>query len=124
VVCGLLTTLFMPLLACLNTLLGALDGNIGRCFLAAAQGRLKLGRLSDGNAKGGDIAPSFGGASRGVDRYVESPRSHSAMSMTLAHSALFLPSTRLNGRGPFIAGKQPDNYQLLSITNISTKGFT
>jgi hypothetical protein len=37
---------------------------------------------------------------------------------------MFLSSTHLNGRGPFIVGKQPDNYQLLSITNLSMKGFT
>jgi hypothetical protein len=37
---------------------------------------------------------------------------------------MFLSSPRLKGRGPFIAGKRPDNYQLLSITNIFTKGFT
>jgi hypothetical protein len=37
---------------------------------------------------------------------------------------MFLPSPCLKGRGPFIAGKRLDNYQLLSIINISTKGFT
>jgi hypothetical protein len=37
---------------------------------------------------------------------------------------MFLPSPRLKGKGPFIARKQLDNYQLLSITNISVKGFT
>jgi hypothetical protein len=37
---------------------------------------------------------------------------------------MFLLFPRLKGRGPFIAGKRLDNYQLLSITNISIKGFT
>jgi hypothetical protein len=37
---------------------------------------------------------------------------------------IFLQSSRLKGRGPFIAGKRPDNYPLLSITNISMKEFT
>jgi hypothetical protein len=37
---------------------------------------------------------------------------------------MFLPSPRLKGKGSFIAGKRPDNYQLLSITSISMKGFT
>jgi hypothetical protein len=33
--CGLLTALFAPLLAGLNVLLGALDGNVGQRFPAA-----------------------------------------------------------------------------------------
>jgi hypothetical protein len=37
---------------------------------------------------------------------------------------MFLSSSCLKGMGPFIARKLPDNYKLLSITNISTKGFT
>jgi hypothetical protein len=37
---------------------------------------------------------------------------------------MFLPSPSLRGRGPFIAKKQPENYKLLSITNVSMKGFT
>jgi hypothetical protein len=37
---------------------------------------------------------------------------------------IFLLFPCLKGRGPFIAMKRLDNYQLLSITNISTKGFT
>jgi hypothetical protein len=37
---------------------------------------------------------------------------------------MFLPSPCLKGRGPFIGGKWLHNYQLLSITNISMKGFT
>jgi hypothetical protein len=38
---------------------------------------------------------------------------------------MFLPSPLpLKGRGHFIAGKRLDNDQLLSIINISTKGFT
>jgi hypothetical protein len=37
---------------------------------------------------------------------------------------MFLPSPRLKGWGAFIARKRLDNCQLLSITNISTKGFT
>jgi hypothetical protein len=37
---------------------------------------------------------------------------------------MFLSSPFLKGRGPFIAGKRLDNYQLLSIRNISTKGST
>jgi hypothetical protein len=36
---------------------------------------------------------------------------------------MFLSSLSLKGRGSFIAEKQLDNYQLLSITNIFTKGF-
>jgi hypothetical protein len=37
---------------------------------------------------------------------------------------IFLMSPCLKGWGPFIARKRLDNYQLLSITNISTKRFT
>jgi hypothetical protein len=36
--CGLLAALFVPLLAGLGTLLGTLDGDVGRHFPAAAQG--------------------------------------------------------------------------------------
>jgi hypothetical protein len=53
--CGLLVALFMPLLASLNALLGALDGDVGRHLLAAARGRLKLDRLSAGSVRGGNI---------------------------------------------------------------------
>jgi hypothetical protein len=37
---------------------------------------------------------------------------------------MFLLSPCLKGRGLFIAKKRPYNYQLLSFTNISTKGFS
>jgi hypothetical protein len=37
---------------------------------------------------------------------------------------IFLLSPCLKGRVLFIAGKMLDNYQLLSIINISTKEFT
>jgi hypothetical protein len=37
---------------------------------------------------------------------------------------IFLSSPCLKGRVLFIARKMLDNYQLLSIINISTKGFT
>jgi hypothetical protein len=43
---------------------------------------------------------------------------------TKCKGEMFFLSPHLKGRGPFIAGKHLDNYQLLSITNISTKGFT
>jgi hypothetical protein len=47
---------------------------------------LKLGRLSAGYVRGGDIASSFGGASGGVGRHAERPQLRSAMCMTLGHS--------------------------------------
>jgi hypothetical protein len=68
---ALLTMLFAPLLAGLNTLLGALDCDARWRFSTADWGRLKLGRLSAGGARGGDIAPSFGDASGGIGRYAE-----------------------------------------------------
>jgi hypothetical protein len=37
---------------------------------------------------------------------------------------IFLLSPCLKGRGTFTTGKLPNNYQLLSITNIPTEGFT
>jgi hypothetical protein len=84
--CGLLMALFMPLLTSLNALLGILDGNAERRFLAAARSRLKLGRLSAGGARGGDVTPSFGGASGGIDRHTEAPRPCSAKSTSLGCS--------------------------------------
>jgi hypothetical protein len=84
--CGLLTALFLPLLAGLNALLDALDGDARRRFHATVGGWLKLGRLSAGGVRGGDIAPSFSGASRDVGRHAERPRLCSAMSTTLGHS--------------------------------------
>jgi hypothetical protein len=69
--CGLLMVLFVPLLAGLNALLSALDGNARQRFPAATWGRLKLGLLSADGTRGADIAPSFGGVSRGVDRHAE-----------------------------------------------------
>jgi hypothetical protein len=71
--CGLLTLLFAPLLASLNALLGALDGDAGRRFPATAQGRLKLGCLFADGARGSDIVPSFGDASGGIGRHAERP---------------------------------------------------
>jgi hypothetical protein len=71
--CGVLTALFVPLLAGLNALLSALDSDAGRHFPATARGWLKLGHFSASGTRGGDIAPSFGGASRGVSRHVERP---------------------------------------------------
>jgi hypothetical protein len=53
--CGLLMALFTPLLASLNALLGALDGDAGRHLLAVARGRLKLGHLSASSMRGGNI---------------------------------------------------------------------
>jgi hypothetical protein len=47
---------------------------------------LKLGHLSAGSARGGDIAPSFGGASGVVGRHADRPRPHSTMSTALGHS--------------------------------------
>jgi hypothetical protein len=100
---ALLMMLFAPLLAGLNTLLGALDCDARWHFSTADWGRLKLGRLSAGGARGGDIAPSFGGASGAIGRHAERPRPRSAMSTALGHSChrphevetMPPPSTRL-----------------------------
>jgi hypothetical protein len=83
---ALLTMLFATLLAGLNTLLGALDCDARWHFSTADWGRLKLGRLSARGVRGGDIAPSFDGASGGIGRHAERPRPRSAMSTTLGHS--------------------------------------
>jgi hypothetical protein len=85
--CGLLTALFAPLLSGLNALLDALDGDAVHRFLAVAQGQLKLGCFSASGARGVDVAPSFGGACRGVGRHAERPRPRSAMSTTLGRSS-------------------------------------
>jgi hypothetical protein len=98
--CGLLMALLAPLLAGINTLLGALDGDAGRRFPAATRGQLMLGA---GGMRGGDIVLSFGGASGGIGRHAERSRSNSAMSMALGHScrhplgaeAMSPPSARL-----------------------------
>jgi ABC-type uncharacterized transport system YnjBCD ATPase subunit len=66
--CGLLMVLLAPLLAGLNTLLSALDGDAGRRFPAATRGQLMLGA---GGMRGGDIVSSFGGASEGIGRHAE-----------------------------------------------------
>jgi hypothetical protein len=84
--CGLLTTLFAPLLAGLNALLGAVDGNVEQRFPATARGQLKLGHLSAGGTRSGDVAPSFDDASWGVGRRVERPQPCSAISMALCYS--------------------------------------
>jgi hypothetical protein len=84
--CGLLMVLFVPLLAGLNALLNALDGDVGWRFPAVARGRLKLGHLSPGGARGGDIAPSFDGASGGIGRHMERSRPCSAICTTLGRS--------------------------------------
>jgi hypothetical protein len=69
--CGLLMALFVPLLAGLNALLGALDGDARRCFPVAAPGRLNLSHLSAGGMRCGDMAPSFDNPSGDIDRHVE-----------------------------------------------------
>jgi hypothetical protein len=84
--CGLLTALFVPLVAGLNALLGALDGDAGRCFAATTRGQLKMGCLSVGGMRGENVAPSFGSASGGVGRHAERSRLCSTMSMALGHS--------------------------------------
>jgi hypothetical protein len=69
--CGLLVALFVPLLAGLGTLLGTLDGDARRRFLAAARGQSKLGRHGAGDMMGGDATPFFGGALGSIGRRVE-----------------------------------------------------
>jgi hypothetical protein len=72
--CGLLAMLLAPFLASLGSLLGSLDGDIGRRRLAAAQGRLELGRHGADGVMGDDAAPFFSGALRGICRRVEGPQ--------------------------------------------------
>jgi hypothetical protein len=66
--CGLLMALFAPLLDGLNAHLSILHGDVRWCFPAATWGQMKLGHLSADGVRGGNIAPSFDGASGGISR--------------------------------------------------------
>jgi hypothetical protein len=70
---------------------------------------LNLGRLSAGGARVGDVASSFGDASRGVARHVERPRPHSTMSMALGRS--YRRPLRVEGMSPpsvgFVVARVP-----------------
>jgi hypothetical protein len=60
--------LFAPLLDGLNAHLSILHGDVRWCFPAATWGQMKLGHLSADGVRGGNIAPSFDGASGGISR--------------------------------------------------------
>jgi hypothetical protein len=70
---GPLKALHVPLLASLDALLSAVDGEVRRCLLAAARGcllaslgRMKFNRLIVGGVLGGDVAWLLGGVPENV----------------------------------------------------------
>jgi hypothetical protein len=63
----------VPILSTLGALLGVMDGDVGRCLLAAAHGHLptawgkaKLGRLVAGGVLGDDVVQLLRGVPKNV----------------------------------------------------------
>jgi hypothetical protein len=96
--CGLLVTLFAPLLAGLGALLSTLDGDARRCFPAADRVWLMSCHIGTCGVMRGDATPSFSGALGGIGQLVERSRKC---------SALCVASGRPCQRPPGVAARPP-----------------